>query len=1014
MSKVLRLWLLFFCLAAGLHAEDSDNMQEQLNSVQQFTAAQLKTNESLQRELESYEALSREPVRDKISQDDIREKRLHLEQIKVDLDNLNGRTNFIDKSLMEEMKRLDSLQTLLQKQVNPLARGTDLNAQQLAIEQTRATLESTETYIKALGQQKQAVLAAIGLLQRQRNIVEALYQMENERYLSSHQQVSIQSEDKFILNKIDELERQRETLMQKKISVRENRDGYLDKNIELMIISKQLLAENNMLELTAIDRHLQELLFADLSSVSLERIQRIQDELQDLAQRSANLRKTMQENFLLENEQFALYARQRPNMPKALSTRQQEFNQNHQKALRLIENIQLNLEMIRKNTDKEYNRIAQNRLKYRYFLGKDIGLVELSRLVQNALASFAGQYAVAIETVYAHLRAISPPYLLFIFGAFLLAIIGTGLGIAKINRLSQKYSTETRLPFAKRLVLFIYHLLKLTLPYIVLLLLTIVIVYLAELPAPSSYLVILVPSLFLAIAVPNFATKLLLSSQLIKIPENSNIVNMVTLFSAIGSFLFALVMLAQWVLMDSSETVVNAFRWLFGVYSLVASYPLFLMVWRTIGHINEFYEENYIYRVLRVLFLLVPVVAALFGLLSVCGYLNIAWLLAQYCSYLLLYGLAWIGLLALYKDFSLAAKRYALKHTSNGLFWTQDVINPLNTIVRYGTLFGFVRLLLQTYQWNSNTPVIREIFAFLKTPIIGTSESQFTLLNITLMAFFIYIVFRMGSWMRSFAYRWIFAKILDLGIRNSFSAFSQYAMVTIGFLLALRIIGIDLTAFTVFAGALGVGIGFGMQTIANNFVSGILLLIERPLRNGDIITVNNYEGKVERIGMRSVTILTFNNESVILPNSDFVTKPFMNWSYSDTVLRTVLYLDLALRHGPEQVKAAFAAALDRLVADKVILQNNDFEYGIYAYNYSDRGITYRVQYFINMDFSSINDARHAVMAALWNCCRAHDFELAYPKRENFYPTSLGQFEELLQASTTPLRLGKPGSSQNPG
>lgn len=252
MSKVLRLWLLFLCLAAGLHAEDSDNMQEQLNSVQQFTAAQLKTNESLQRELESYEALSREPVRDKISQDDIREKRLHLEQIKVDLDNLNGRTNFIDKSLMEEMKRLDSLQTLLQKQVNPLARGTDLNAQQLAIEQTRATLESTETYIKALGQQKQAVLAATSLLQRQRNIVEALYQMENERYLSSHQQVSIQSEDKFILNKIDELERQRETLMQKKISVRENRDGYLDKNIELMIISKQLLAENNMLELTAI------------------------------------------------------------------------------------------------------------------------------------------------------------------------------------------------------------------------------------------------------------------------------------------------------------------------------------------------------------------------------------------------------------------------------------------------------------------------------------------------------------------------------------------------------------------------------------------------------------------------------------------------------------------------------------------------------------------------------------------------------------------------------------------
>jgi potassium efflux system protein len=95
-------------------------------------------------------------------------------------------------------------------------------------------------------------------------------------------------------------------------------------------------------------------------------------------------------------------------------------------------------------------------------------------------------------------------------------------------------------------------------------------------------------------------------------------------------------------------------------------------------------------------------------------------------------------------------------------------------------------------------------------------------------------------------------RIVDLGARHSLSVFTQYAVVVVGLLITLRMLGIDLTTLAIFAGALGVGIGFGLQNIANNLVSGIMLLIERPLRSGDIVNIGNREGLVTRIGMRSL------------------------------------------------------------------------------------------------------------------------------------------------------------------
>ena len=113
----------------------------------------------------------------------------------------------------------------------------------------------------------------------------------------------------------------------------------------------------------------------------------------------------------------------------------------------------------------------------------------------------------------------------------------------------------------------------------------------------------------------------------------------------------------------------------------------------------------------------------------------------------------------------------------------------------------------------------------------------------------------------------------------------QYAVWVVGIFVALEFLGIDLTALTVVAGALGVGIGFGLQSVVANFVSGLVLLLEQPIRINDRVTIENVEGNVADIHFRSTTIVTNDNISIIVPNSQFINQTVINWSHGDPTIR---------------------------------------------------------------------------------------------------------------------------------
>jgi small-conductance mechanosensitive channel len=139
------------------------------------------------------------------------------------------------------------------------------------------------------------------------------------------------------------------------------------------------------------------------------------------------------------------------------------------------------------------------------------------------------------------------------------------------------------------------------------------------------------------------------------------------------------------------------------------------------------------------------------------------------------------------------------------------------------------------------------------------------------------------------------------GVPLAITTFSRYIILVAGFLTAISVLGFSMDKITILLGALGVGIGFGLQNITNNFVSGIILLFERPIRVGDKIQFDDLIGKVSSIGIRASKITTFEGSDVIVPNADFISSRVINWTFSDEKRRVIVPFGVSYNTDPEQV-----------------------------------------------------------------------------------------------------------------
>lgn len=198
---------------------------------------------------------------------------------------------------------------------------------------------------------------------------------------------------------------------------------------------------------------------------------------------------------------------------------------------------------------------------------------------------------------------------------------------------------------------------------------------------------------------------------------------------------------------------------------------------------------------------------------------------------------------------------------------------------------------------------LRQLQEALRYPLVSLGGMSFTLWTLVYLVVLLGLLVTISNRVKM----WIVERLLpgrgmELGVRLAIGSLARYALLTIGFIAILQSAGIDLSTLTVFAGALGIGIGFGLQNIAGNFISGLIILFERPIKVGDRIEAGGVMGDVVNISARATTVVTNDNIAIIVPNSSFVAEPVTNWSYSDRHVRISIPVGVSYSSDPEAVR----------------------------------------------------------------------------------------------------------------
>src|SRR5271157_1443968 len=213
------------------------------------------------------------------------------------------------------------------------------------------------------------------------------------------------------------------------------------------------------------------------------------------------------------------------------------------------------------------------------------------------------------------------------------------------------------------------------------------------------------------------------------------------------------------------------------------------------------------------------------------------------------------------------------------------------------------------------------------------------------------------------------------GLPELISSTLHYLFLVLVFLFAVSAGGIELNKFTVLTGAFGIGVGFGMQNIVNNFVSGLILQFERPIHIGDVLEIDGATGKVTRIGIRSSTILTFQGSEVIIPNANFISGKVINWTLTEAKRRVDLPVGVAYGSDPKLVKE---------LLERPAVQHSDVltspEPAVFFKEFGDSGLNFELQFWVMKESNTVK-VKSEVALEVMRLLDEAGIEIPFPQRD---------------------------------
>lgn len=216
---------------------------------------------------------------------------------------------------------------------------------------------------------------------------------------------------------------------------------------------------------------------------------------------------------------------------------------------------------------------------------------------------------------------------------------------------------------------------------------------------------------------------------------------------------------------------------------------------------------------------------------------------------------------------------------------------------------------------------------------------------------------------------------LGRGLPSTISLLTNYGILTLGFFIAISVAGIDLGRLTIVLGALSVGIGFGLQNVVNNFVSGLILVFERPIQIGDTIEIGQLIGHVRRIGFRSSTVRTYDGAEVIVPNGNLIASEVVNWTLSDRNRRLIIPVGVSYGSDPEQVLAILDATAN---AHESVLQYP--QPSVIFQGFGDSSLNFSVRVWI-ADFEEVYRVSSELSVRIFAALKEAGIEIPFPQRD---------------------------------
>ncbi len=331
---------------------------------------------------------------------------------------------------------------------------------------------------------------------------------------------------------------------------------------------------------------------------------------------------------------------------------------------------------------------------------------------------------------------------------------------------------------------------------------------------------------------------------------------------------------------------------------------------------------------------------------------------------------AFIGIMVVYHLLNGRLRQWAAKKpvTDEAV---QALYRALRSLLLYATV---ITLLIVTLKLLGLADPFQRILSFPVLKIGGTPLSLWTILKAALLLLAFFFLSRLvRSWLD---YRVYPSVGVEEGLAYAINTFLHYTLLTIGFLVALRAVGLDLRVLMVFAGAVGIGVGLGMQNTAANLIAGFSLVFGRRIRKGDWIQVGDTLGNVQEVGLRATKVRTRDNIEYLIPNSDLTGRTIVNYTLSEPLIRIHVPVGVSYKSDPKQVEAILLKAAEE---NEKIDRSRKPE--VWFTEYGDSSLNFELLVWIDVRRATQYKVRSELYFAVFEALARAGIEIPFPQRD---------------------------------